>query len=200
MDLSSVPDFYHLYYQDLIDNITIPKYLASFEGKAAIDYLNGTNILWYNMGENGNLSGSIFLSNSNSIFLEAAKLGGIKLSGTGLSYEDLTDKWWLTIRNFELGAEDEFVFVYADDSIMWTIPMEEIIRIGENNNPQFMLLGNALSSGVVFDADEVLEIWSSKAYISVEFPDPPQDRPDISVDELTSIVMDLKNEVNRLKG
>ena len=88
----------------------MPKYLASFESNAAIDYLNGTNILWYKLGENGHLSGSIFLSNSNSIFLEAAKLGGIKLSGTGLSYEDLTDKWWLTIRNFALGAEDEFVF------------------------------------------------------------------------------------------
>ena len=64
----------------------------------------------------------------------------------------------------------------------------------------FLVSDNKQYSSYEVDADGVLEIWSSKAYISVEFPDPPQDRPDISVDELTSIVMDLKNEVNRLKG
>jgi len=64
----------------------------------------------------------------------------------------------------------------------------------------FLVSDNKQYSPYEVDADEVLEIWSTKAYISVEFPDPPSDRPDISVDELASIVMDLKKEVSRLKG
>jgi transcriptional regulator with XRE-family HTH domain len=64
----------------------------------------------------------------------------------------------------------------------------------------FLVSDNKQYSPYEIEAEEVLEIWAAKAYISVEFPDPPADSPDISVDQLASIVMDLKNEVNRLKG
>ena len=63
----------------------------------------------------------------------------------------------------------------------------------------YLVSDNKQYSAYEIEPEEVLEVWSSKAYISVEFPDPPAEQPDISVDQLASIVMDLKNEVNRLK-
>ena len=80
------------------------------------------------------------------------------------------------------------------------VVFKRVFNYLEEKGKLYLVSDNKLYSSYEVEADEILEIWSSKAYISVEFPDPPEDRPDISVDELTSIVMDLKNEVNRLKG
>jgi hypothetical protein len=45
----------------------------------------------------------------------------------------------------------------------------------------------------------VLEIWEAKAYISVKFPD-PNDNQNVSIESLASIVMELKDEVAKLKS
>jgi transcriptional regulator with XRE-family HTH domain len=80
------------------------------------------------------------------------------------------------------------------------VVFKRVFNYLEEKGKLFLVSDNKQYSSYEVEPDEVLEVWSSKAYISVEFPDPPEDRPDISVDQLTSIVMDLKNEVNRLKG
>lgn len=45
------------------------------------------------------------------------------------------------------------------------------------------------------DVEEVREIWKAKMFLSNSFPE-----PDISIERLTSIVMELQQEVMRLKG
>lgn len=45
---------------------------------------------------------------------------------------------------------------------------------------------------------DVLEIWEAKAYISIQFPD-PKDVNEISIEKLTSIVLDLQQEIIKLK-
>ena len=80
------------------------------------------------------------------------------------------------------------------------IVFKRIFNYLNDKEKLYLVSDNKQYSPYEIEPEDVLEIWSAKAYISVEFPDAPEDRPDISVDELTSIVMDLKNEVNRLKG
>ena len=46
--------------------------------------------------------------------------------------------------------------------------------------------------------EEVLEVWSSKAYISVQFPDIEPEK-DVSVEQLASMVLDLQKEIVNLK-
>ncbi|HYG37819.1 MAG TPA: LexA family transcriptional regulator [Cytophagales bacterium] len=46
--------------------------------------------------------------------------------------------------------------------------------------------------------EDVLEIWEAKAYISIQFPD-PKDGEELSIEKLTSIVLDLQQEVIKLK-
>ncbi len=48
--------------------------------------------------------------------------------------------------------------------------------------------------------DDVLEIWEAKAYISVDFTDPNLEAADFSVNELAGMVLELKNEVSRLRA
>jgi transcriptional regulator with XRE-family HTH domain len=47
--------------------------------------------------------------------------------------------------------------------------------------------------------DDVLEIWEAKAYISIQFPD-PKDAEELSLEKLTGIVLDLQQEVIKLKN
>lgn len=46
--------------------------------------------------------------------------------------------------------------------------------------------------------EDVLEIWEAKAYISIQFPD-PADASEMTIEKLTSIVLDLQQEVIKLK-
>jgi transcriptional regulator with XRE-family HTH domain len=43
-------------------------------------------------------------------------------------------------------------------------------------------------------ADDILEVWESKAFLSTDFPS-----PNMSVEKLTSMVIDLKDELGRIK-
>ena len=47
---------------------------------------------------------------------------------------------------------------------------------------------------------DVLEIWEAKAFISVDFNDPNLESADLSVNELASMVLELKKEVSSLKS
>lgn len=46
--------------------------------------------------------------------------------------------------------------------------------------------------------DQVLEVWSAQAFISVSFPDPSKD-PQMSLEQLAGMVMELQHEVTRLR-
>ncbi len=46
--------------------------------------------------------------------------------------------------------------------------------------------------------DQVLEVWSAQAFISVSFPDPATD-PQMSLEKLTGMVLELQQEITKLK-
>ena len=46
--------------------------------------------------------------------------------------------------------------------------------------------------------DQILEVWSAQAFISVTFPDPATD-PQLSLEQLTGMVLELQQEVTKLK-
>jgi len=48
--------------------------------------------------------------------------------------------------------------------------------------------------------DDVLEIWQAKAFISIDFADPNLESPDLSVNELASMVLELKKEISTMKS
>lgn len=49
------------------------------------------------------------------------------------------------------------------------------------------------------EASEIIEIWEARAFISMNLPGVEKNEAQMSVDKLTSIVMDLQKEVTRLK-
>ncbi|MDH5475197.1 MAG: LexA family transcriptional regulator [Cyclobacteriaceae bacterium] len=62
----------------------------------------------------------------------------------------------------------------------------------------FLVSDNKQYSPYEITPEEVLEVWASKAYISVQFPDIEPEK-DVSVGQLASMVLDLQKEIVNLK-
>lgn len=70
-------------------------------------------------------------------------------------------------------------------------------RITEDKSLE-MVSDNANYSSYRVPAGEVLEIWEARAFISSQFPDPSA-KPEMSMERLAGMVLDLQNQVARLK-
>lgn len=69
----------------------------------------------------------------------------------------------------------------------------------EENGKLFLVSDNKAFSPFEVAIEDVLEIWEAKAFISLQFPD-PESQAEMSMDKLTSIVLDLQQEVIKLKN
>lgn len=69
----------------------------------------------------------------------------------------------------------------------------------DDNGKLFLVSDNRQYAPYQIDAEDVLEAWSAKAYISVQFPD-IEAKPDVSVEQLAGLVLDLQKELLDLKS
>lgn len=71
----------------------------------------------------------------------------------------------------------------------------------EEKGKLFLVSDNRQYTPYEIDGEEVVEVWASKAYISVQFPDgESQTGGEVSVDQLASIVLDLQKEIVDLRN
>ena len=62
----------------------------------------------------------------------------------------------------------------------------------------FLVSDNRHYAPYQIDAEDVIEAWVAKAYISVQFPD-IESKNDVSVEQLAGLVLDLQKEILQLK-
>ena len=62
----------------------------------------------------------------------------------------------------------------------------------------FLVSDNKAYSPYKIDASDVIEIWEAKAYLSMEIPEYSED--DLSFEQLKNIVLELQQEVIKMKG
>ena len=71
----------------------------------------------------------------------------------------------------------------------------------EEKRKLFLVSDNGQYTPYEIEAEEVVEVWASKAYISAQFPDgESQTGGGVSVDQLASIVLDLQKEIVNLRN
>ncbi len=87
-----------------------------------------------------------------------------------------------------------YILVTKDEGVVY----KRVFNYLDDNGKLFLVSDNRAYEPYAIDGDAVLEIWKSKAYISVEFPD-GNDQSDMSADQLAGIVMDLQKEILLLK-
>ena len=78
------------------------------------------------------------------------------------------------------------------------IVYKRVFNYVEESKKLFLVSDNRSYAPSEVHIDQVLEVWAAKAFISVTFPDPTAD-PQLSLEQLTGMVMELQQEVTRLK-
>ena len=88
-----------------------------------------------------------------------------------------------------------YVLVTGKEGVVF----KRIFNYVKDKGKLFLVSDNKSYSSYDIPAEDVLEIWEAKAYISVKFPDPNENQ-NVSIESLASIVMELKDEVAKLKS
>ncbi|MCG8388471.1 MAG: LexA family transcriptional regulator [Cytophagales bacterium] len=87
-----------------------------------------------------------------------------------------------------------YVLVTKSEGIVY----KRVFNYISENGKLFLVSDNRQYAPYQVDVEDVLEVWSSKAYISVQFPDASENK-EVSTEQLASIVLDLQKEIVKLK-
>ncbi len=79
------------------------------------------------------------------------------------------------------------------------IVFKRVFNYVQENGKLFLVSDNRQYSPYQIDASDVMEAWSAKAYIALQFPE-AKDKNEMSVDQLADVVFDLKQELQNLKS
>ncbi|WP_109830708.1 XRE family transcriptional regulator [Reichenbachiella versicolor] len=88
-----------------------------------------------------------------------------------------------------------YVILSKEEGIVY----KRVFNYVEDTGKLFLVSDNKSYSPYQIDANDVIEVWESKAFISVNFPDQSNPKTDMSIEELTGIVQNLQSEIVKLK-
>ncbi|UXX78471.1 helix-turn-helix domain-containing protein [Reichenbachiella carrageenanivorans] len=87
-----------------------------------------------------------------------------------------------------------YVLLSKEEGIVY----KRVFNYVDENGKLFLVSDNKSYSPYQVDAKDILEVWESKAYISINFPD-ANGKGDLTMEELSGIVKNLQNEIIKLK-
>lgn len=88
-----------------------------------------------------------------------------------------------------------YILVTKNEGIVY----KRVFNYINDTGKLFLVSDNRNYSPYQLDIEDVLEVWTSKAYISVQFPDSNSSN-EVSTEQLASIVLDLQKEIVKLKS
>lgn len=88
-----------------------------------------------------------------------------------------------------------YVLLSKEEGVVY----KRIFNYVEDTGKLFLVSDNKSYSPYQIDAKDVIEVWESKAFISIDFPDQSSSPKDMSMEELSGIVQNLQNEIVKLK-
>ena len=88
-----------------------------------------------------------------------------------------------------------YVLVTQREGIVY----KRVFNYLDENGTLFLVSDNRQYAPFQLGGSDVMEVWMAKAYISVQFPDITE-KPDISVEQLAGVVLDLQKDILDLKS
>lgn len=88
-----------------------------------------------------------------------------------------------------------YVLLSKEEGVVY----KRVFNYVEENGKLFLVSDNKSYAPYQVDAKDIIEVWESKAFISIDFPD-ADGKGDLSIEELSGIVKNLQNEIIKLKG
>lgn len=88
-----------------------------------------------------------------------------------------------------------YILVTRQEGIVY----KRVFNYLEENQKLFLVSDNRQYTPYQVDAEDVVEAWSAKAYISVQFPD-TESKKDVSVEQLAGLMLDMQKEIQQIKS
>jgi hypothetical protein len=89
-----------------------------------------------------------------------------------------------------------YIIVSEQEGVVY----KRVFNYTEEKGVLFMVSDNTVYSPYEIPVESVMEIWEAKAFISTQFPDVKNnENTPLSLRELTDIVLEIKEEVTKLK-
>lgn len=79
------------------------------------------------------------------------------------------------------------------------IVYKRVFNYLDESGKLFLVSDNRQYAPYQIDGEDVIEVWSAKAYISVQFPD-VESQKELSIENLAGVVLDLQKEILDLKS
>ncbi len=79
------------------------------------------------------------------------------------------------------------------------IVYKRVFNYLDESGKLFLVSDNRQYAPFQIDGEDVVEVWSAKAYISVQFPD-VESQKELSIENLAGVVLDLQKEILDLKS
>ncbi len=90
-----------------------------------------------------------------------------------------------------LKSNETYVVVSKNDGIVY----KRVVNKLKDQKSLVLKSDNKSYEPYPISADDVMEIWKAKAYISMSFPEPEQE---MSISQLTSIMMEMQKKINNI--
>lgn len=87
-----------------------------------------------------------------------------------------------------------YVLLSKEEGVVY----KRVFNYVEENGKLFLVSDNKSYAPYQVDAKDIIEVWESKAFISIDFPD-ADGKGGLSMEELSGIVKNLQNEIIKLK-
>ncbi|MDH3711432.1 MAG: LexA family transcriptional regulator [Cyclobacteriaceae bacterium] len=95
----------------------------------------------------------------------------------------------------DIKSGDTYILLTNSEGVVY----KRVFNYIDESQKLFLVSDNRSYTPYEMSIDDVLEVWAAKAFISVTFPDPSAD-PQWSLEKLTSMVLELQQEVTKLKN
>ncbi len=89
-----------------------------------------------------------------------------------------------------------YILVTRNDGVVF----KRVFNYLKDKGKLFLTSDNMQYTPYEIAPEDVLEIWQAKAYISFEFPDPADQKAKQDVSKLAAMIMNLQEDVQRLKA
>jgi len=88
-----------------------------------------------------------------------------------------------------------YVLVTSSEGVVY----KRVFNYLEENGKLFLVSDNGHYKPYEVKAEDVVEIWEAKAFISTDFPNPKDKTKPVSLEDISQMILDLKSEIIRLR-
>ncbi|RZS97055.1 XRE family transcriptional regulator [Cecembia calidifontis] len=89
-----------------------------------------------------------------------------------------------------------YVLVTLSEGVVY----KRVFNYLEENGKLFLVSDNEHYKPYEIKGEDVLEVWEAKAFISTDFPNPKDKTKPATLEEISSMILELKDEIRKLKA